>query len=107
MTELTTAKDYIHISSIGNLQDCKKFAGEAKKYLLEMYNKKKLHGIGLRIIKNIEMKNGYFIYHDLSEITKDKYPYIFLAVQHPEVEDMDISKWIEDRGFKLLPEVRF
>lgn len=107
MKELPTAKDYIHLSSIGDLQNCKKFAGEAKEYLLGMYNDKKIEGVGLRIIKNIKMKDEYFIFHDLSEITNKKYPYIFLAIQHPEIENEEISKWVEDKGFDLLPEVRF
>ncbi|MDC7232907.1 MAG: hypothetical protein PQJ58_06720 [Spirochaetales bacterium] len=69
---------------------------------MEEYNNKSILGLGMRIIKSEDMKDEYFIFHDLSGLTNGRYPYVYLSVQHSETENNKISRWIIDNGFKEI-----
>lgn len=91
--------EYVHINSVGNLLESKKQAREVIPYFKEKYGKNDILGWETIIVRDEEMIDEYYILSNVKEITQNTYPYLFLAIQHKEIENKEITEWIKSNGF--------
>ena len=99
MQQANSAKEYVHSVSAGNIEICREFASMAKQKLSESYAKKEIEGWETIIIHQKEDLDTHFILTDPCKVAGDKFPFLFLAIQHYQTENVGITKWVKNDGF--------
>lgn len=97
--EKPEALEYIHKDSLGDIKTMREISDDIKSKLTKFYNEGRIEGIQFLFVKNKEKLDASYILKDLAVVTSDTYPFIYLAVQHFENEDLEISSWLENAGF--------
>ncbi|MDF1548733.1 MAG: hypothetical protein P1P88_12995 [Bacteroidales bacterium] len=99
MQQLTLSKEYVHPASAGNIEKCRRIATMIKQKLSESFANKEIEGWETLIIKNEEDLDAYFILTNPCKVAGNKFPFLFLAVQHYQTENLNITKLINENGF--------
>lgn len=97
--EKPNALEYIHKDSLGDIKTMREISNGIKSKLTEFYNEGRIEGVEFLFVKNKEKLDANYVLKDLSTVTSDTYPFIYIAVQHFESEDLEISNWLENSSF--------
>lgn len=86
------AFEFIHQTSIGNLEEARAAQKAFKSIMLDLDEKGLLDGYRLSVVKNEEDFEYHVLPGSVKDITNKRYPYLYLSLQpyqHASTEDLE------------------
>lgn len=99
---MTGAIEYIHLPSIGSMEECRRVQKYIGPFVLALDAENKLDGYRVSVVKNDEDFNYHVLPDVCREITSGRYPYLYVSLQPKQ--GLDISGEIEfiDSDFRFF-----
>jgi hypothetical protein len=100
MKDFIVAREYVHEASIGNEVVIDEAISSVEGFLSKNMKEKTIEGYRLLYINNLGKAERKLIKESFSEVTKNVYPFLYIAVQFFDKEgEESILSFIREKGF--------